>query len=146
MRWIEAMFVPMRHFLTSAWGERTIMQWVANVMLIVHGGLGIAILVGGLGRLTPPSYDPIIDLVNGHIWIWGVWSIVVAVLLVVPLRWPNIIGLVFGMFWMYLWCGLFAIAIAKYPEASATAMVAYGGFALLDLGLLVVRVIDRDEG
>lgn len=140
------MFIPMKHFLTSIWGERMITQWVANVMLLVHGGLGVAVLAGGIERLTPPSYDPIINLVHGEVWIWGVWSLAVAVLLVIPLRWPNVIGLVLGMLWMYTWCGLFAVAVVQYPAATATAMVAYGGFALLDLGLLVVRVIDRNEG
>lgn len=146
MRWVDKMFVPMRHFLTSAWGERTITQWVANVLLVVHSGLGVAILAGGIKRLTPPSYEPIIHLVHGQIWVWGVWSLAVGFLLVIPLRWPNIIGLFLGMLWMYLWCGLFAVALAQYPNATSTAMVMYGGFALLDLGLLVVRVIDRDEG
>jgi hypothetical protein len=143
---IEKMFIPMRHFLTSVWGERTITQWVANVLLFVHSGLGIAIMVGGIARLTPPSYDPLIYLVHGQVWILGVWSLVVACLLVVPLRWPNIIGLFLGMVWMWLWTGMFTVAVTQFPTASATAIIAYAGFGLLDLGLLAVRVIDRDKG
>lgn len=139
------MFVPMKHFLTSVWGERTITQWVANVLLFAHSGLGIAVLIGGIDRLTPPSYDPLINLVHGEIWIWGLWSLVAGVLLVVPLRWPNIIGLTLGMFWMYTWCGMFVVAVTQFPTASATAMIAYASLGLMDLGLLVVRVIDRGE-
>lgn len=140
------MFVPMKHFLTSVWGERTITQWLANVLLFVHSGLGIAVLVGGIDRLTPPSYDPLIDLVHEQVWIWGAWSLASAFLLVIPLRWPNIVGLFLGMVWMWMWTGMFMVAVTQYPTASATAIVAYAGFGLLDLGLLAVRVIDRDEG
>lgn len=143
---VRKMFLPMKQYLTSAWGERTITQWVANVLLFAHSGLGICIIVGGIDRLTPPSYDPLIDLVHGEIWIWGVWSLVVSFLLVIPFRWPNIIGLFLGMVWMWLWTGMFAVAVTQYPTASATAIIAYASLGLLDLGLLAVRVIDRVEG
>lgn len=136
--------IPMKHFLTSVWGERTVTQWVAGSMSLVHLGLGLAILVGGIRRFSAPTYLPIIDIVDGQVWIWGAWIILSAVLMVTPLRWPNIIGLSIGILWMHTWCGLFVVSVSSYETSSAVEMVAYGGFAMIDTALLAVRVLDRD--
>jgi hypothetical protein len=45
---------------------------------------------------------------------------------------------------MHTWCGLFILSVSLYPTSAATAMIAYGGFAMIDTALLAVRVLDRD--
>lgn len=114
-------------------------------MIGVHLCLGAAVLIGGENRFVRPTYQPLIDMVGGQTWIWGVWTAVAAVLMMVPLRWPNIVGLWLGMAWQIMWMVLFGIALVHYPNAAATPMVAYGGFAMIDAALLTARVMDHKK-
>jgi hypothetical protein len=111
-----------------------------NIMTALHGGLGVAVIVGGVQRFSPPTYSPLVDLVDGHTWVWGVWIMASAGLMMVPHRWPQMIGLWVGMLWHWLWCVMFAKAVVLYPDAGATAGLAYGAFAMICAALLVERV------
>ena len=132
-----------KYFVTSAWAERLLAQWITTTMIAVHVGLGVVIVVGGSERFAPPSYQPLIDFTGDRVWIWGVIILLSAALMSTPFRWPNIIGLWIGMSWMILWMTLFAVATVNYPDAVSTAMVAYGGFAMINASLLTARVMDK---
>jgi hypothetical protein len=132
-------------FVVGPWEDRLLAQWVTGIMIAVHWGLGLAILIGGRDRFSLPSYQPLIDLVGGQTWVWGVIIVVSAWLMMTPFKWLNVLGLWIGMCWMIMWMALFAVSVLHYPTAAATAMVAYGGFAMMDAALLTARVLDREE-
>lgn len=132
-----------RYFVTGSHEEHLISQWICSIMIVVHWGLGIAILVGGPDRFSIPTYQPMIDLTHGHTWIWGVHIVVAGILMMVPFKWPNVIGLWLGMVWMIMWTVLFSLSIMNNPTSAATAAVAYAGFAMIDAALLTVRVIEK---
>jgi hypothetical protein len=133
-------------FVTSNWGNEFAVKWITNIMVSVHVGLGVAVLAGGAYRFPYPTYQPLIDIVNGETWIWGIWVLFSAFLMLIPARWPQIVGLWTGMCWQIMWTAAFTIAVIEYPTAGATAAVAYGGFALLDAALLTARIVERDGG
>ena len=114
-------------------------------MIAVHWGLGIAVLAGGRTRFSLPSYEPLIALVSGNVWIWGAIIIASAVLMMTPFKVLNVAGLFIGVLWMNMWLALFAIALINFPTAAATPVVAYAGFAMLDAALLTARVLDKSE-
>jgi hypothetical protein len=123
--------------------DRVLVDWVSNVMTAVHVGLGVAIIVGGQVRFSPPSYDPLVEMANGAVWIWGAWILVSAGMMIIPFKWIQVVGLWLGMCWMIMWSVLFAVAMFRFPEASSTATVAYAGFAMIDAALLTAKVLER---
>ena len=133
-------------FVMHNWGYEMAINWVYNIMVAVHVGLGVAILAGGPTRFPFPTYQTLIDMVDGQTWIWGLWILISASFMVVPDRWPQIIGLWLGMCWQIMWAVAFAIDLFHYPSAGATEPIAYAGFAMLDSALLTARVADRDRG
>lgn len=135
-----------RYFSTSPRAEHLVSQWVTSVMIVVHWGLGIAILVGGQARFSLPTYQPLIDLSNGNVWLWGLHSIIAGALMMVPLKWPNILGLWLGMVFMIMWTVLFSVSVLESPTAAATPAVAYAGFAMINAALLTARVIEKPLG
>ena len=135
-----------RYYVTSKWAEHLLSQWVTSIMMIVHAGLGFAVLIGGPGRFVSPTYEPLVDIVDGRTWTWGVTILMSALLMSVPFRWPIILGLWLGMAWMIMWMTLFAVAMVTSETAAATPMVAYGGFALINAALLTARVMDKNVG
>jgi hypothetical protein len=132
-------------FVTHSWSEHMALQWITNIMVVIHACLGTAILAGGSVRFPYPTYQPLIDIVNGQIWIWGFWALASAGLMMMPARWPQITGLWAGMVWQIMWCAAFSVAVVRYETAGATAAVAYGGFALIDAALLTARIVDRGD-
>jgi hypothetical protein len=132
-------------FLQDSWTEHQALAWIWNIMITVHVGLGVAVLAGGSDRFSYPTYKPLLDLVNGRTWIWGAWVLAAAVLMTVPARWPQMIGLWIGMIWQIFWCSLFSVAVIQYPTSGATASVAYAGFAMIDAALLTARVIEHGK-
>jgi hypothetical protein len=132
-----------RWFVVGPLEERLVTQWVTAIMIAVHWGLGLAILVGGEKRFSLPTYQPLLDLVDGEIWIWGVIICTSAWLMMTPFKLTNILGLWLGMCWMIMWLALFVVSVINYPTSAATAMVAYAGFAMIDAALLTARVLDK---
>lgn len=136
----------LKYFAKGFWVEKHLAQWFTTIMIMVNVGLGVAVLAGGKERFTVPSYSPLIDFVNGETWIWGAWVVLAAMLMSVPFRWPNIIGLWLSAFWHIIWMACFAIAVVHYPDAAATPIPVYGGFAMVSAALLTARVIDKSGG
>lgn len=130
----------------DSWTEHHAIRWIWDIMALVHVALGIAVVAGGQIRFVHPTYTPLVEMVHGRTWLWGIWVILAGVLMLVPARWPQIFGLWLGMSWMVMWCSMFAVAVVQYPTAGATATVAYGGFAMIDTALLTARVIRRERG
>lgn len=134
-----------KYFATGLWVDRHLAQWITTVMIMIHLGLAVAIVSGGIQRFSVPSYSPLIAYTNGHVWIWGVWIAASAFLMSAPFRWPNIIGLWIGMVWHIGWMSCFTIATLRYETAAATPVPVYGGMAMLCAALLTARVIDKSE-
>jgi hypothetical protein len=132
-----------RYFAKGVWVDRHLAQWITTIMIMVHMGLATSIVVGGVERFSIPSYSPLIDYVQGETWLWGMAIGLSGMLMSVPFRWPQIIGLWIGMVWHIIWMACFVIAVIHYPTAAATAIPAYGGFALICSALLTARVIDK---
>lgn len=133
-------------FVMSNWGNEMTLRWITNILVGMHTSLGVAVLVGGVYRFPYPTYQPLTDLVNGHTWLWGIWILASAGLLMIPTRWPQIFGLWFGMVWHIMWGVSFAVAVVKYPTASAAEAIVFGGLALFNAALLTARIVERDGG
>ncbi len=129
-------------FVSANWGNSLALEWIKNIVVSVHVGFGIAVLAGGVARFPYPTYQPLIALVHGQIWIWSIWILTAAALMMIPSKWPQVLGLWLGMCWHFMWAAAFMVAIVKYPTAGATATVAYAGFALLDAALLSARLAE----
>lgn len=136
----------LKYYAKGFWVDKHLAQWFTTIMIMVNIGLGTAILAGGRERFSLPTYQPLIDYVQGNIWVWGVWIVFAALLMSVPFRWPNIIGLWLSMFWHLIWMGCFAIAVINFSDAAATPIPVYGGFAMMSAALLTARVIDKSGG
>lgn len=134
-----------RYFVTGIREEHLLVQWITSIMIVVHWGLGIVILVGGVNRFSLPTYQPLVDISGGHVWMWGVVSCIAAALMMVPLRWPNIAGLWIGMLWMIMWTTMFAVSVVESPNSAATPVVAYAGFVMINAALLTTRVIEKSD-
>jgi len=129
--------------VAGVWEHRLLAQWVTSAMIAVHWGLGMAVLVGGRGRFTVPSYQPLIDLAGGHVWAWGLAIMASAALMMFPFRWPNVAGLWLGMVWMIMWTACFSVSVVQYPGAAATPVPTYAGLAMINAALLTARVLER---
>lgn len=136
----------LKYFAKGFWVEKHLAQWFTTILIMVNIGLGTAVLAGGKDRFTVPSYQPLIDYSQGNTWIWGIWICAAAMLMSVPFRWPNIIGLWLSMLWHIIWMACFAIAVIHYSDAAATPIPAYGGLAMCSAALLTARVIDKSGG
>lgn len=136
----------MKNFATGLWVDRHLGAWITTIVIMVDVGLGTAVFAGGIVRFSLPSYDPLIDYTNGHIWLWGMWIIFAAFLMEPPFRKLNILGLWIGMLWHIVWMACFTIATLHYETAAATPIPVYGGFAMIHAALLTARVIDKSGG
>lgn len=134
-----------KYFAKGLWVDKHLAQWVTTIVIMIHIGLAIAVLTGGVQRFSIPSYNPLIFYTHGETWIWGVWIGVSGVLMSVPFRWPNIVGLWIGLFWHTIWMTCFIIAARMYETAAATPIPMYGGMAMLCAALLTARVIDQTK-
>lgn len=140
------MFEHMKYFAKGLWVDRYLAQWITTIMIMVNLGLGIAIIAGGPKRFSIPSYTPLIDYVDGETWIWGLAIAFSGVLMSIPFRWLNIIGLWISMVWYIVWMTSFTIAVVQFETAAATPTPVYGGLAMISAALLTARVIDKTRG
>lgn len=134
-----------KYFAKGLWVDQHLAQWITTIMIMVHVSLGMVIIAGGVQRFSRPSYRPLIDYVDGQVWIWACVIFSSAILMSSPFRWPNIIGLWVGMGWHICWFSCFTVAALRYPDAVATAIPAYAGFAMICAALLTARVIDKTK-
>ncbi len=135
----------MKYFAKGLWVDRHLAQWMTTIMIILHVALGFSIVAGGEQRFDVPSYSPLVDYVHGNVWLWGVIVLMAALLMSVPFRWPNIIGLWVAMCWHIVWAACFAIASIRFDSASTTLAPVYGGLAMINAALLTARVIDKSR-
>ena len=135
-----------RFYARGFWVEKNLDSWITTIMIIVHIGLGTSIIVGGTERFSRPSYTPLLTFTHGQIWIWGLWILISAMLMGIPFRWINIIGLWLGMVWHIVWMAAFLLALIQYDTAVSTAAPVYGGLAMICAALLTARIIDTSGG
>lgn len=114
----------------------------ATALGVTHVLFGLAILIGGAVRFPPPTYTPLLEFTNGHVWPYGATFLASGVLLLIHKVCSVALGCLLGAIITNLWAALFLKAVFDSPDAGATATVAYGGYALLDcvlLGLIVIQ-------
>lgn len=132
-----------KFYAESKWSSHLLSVWVTSIMALVHFGLGCAVIFGGKERFVRPTYEPLINMVDGHTWIWGISIMLSAVLMVTPFKWPIVAGLGIGMLWMYLWTAAFTVSVLQYDNTAATPVPVYGGLALINVALLAAKVLDK---
>lgn len=137
------MVEKVKNFATGLWVDRHLAQWITTILIMVNVGLGMAIFAGGVERFTYPSYEPLVDFTNGHVWIWGVLISLAAFLMATPFRSVNLIGLWIAMAWHIIWMACFTIAVLHYSNSAATPIPVYGGLAMVHAALMTARVIDK---
>lgn len=118
-------------------------QWINVIMVMVNVGLGMAIVAGGIDRFPSPTYDALIDVTNGRVWIWGFVILIAGVWMSMPFRKFNMAGLWLSTIWHTTWALSFIVAVFASPHASATAIPAYGGFAMISFALLAEKVLEK---
>lgn len=139
------MMDKVKRFAKALWINKQFSQWVTWIMVVGHFGLGLTVIIGGVDRFSIPSYNPLIDFSFGRTWLWGVWILISGILMALPAKWPNIIGLWLGMFWHLIWTACFTIATLNFPTAASTPIPAYGVMALLCTALLTAKVVENYE-
>lgn len=140
------MKVHLKSPVTADTVYRHLVQWFTVVVVMVHVGLATVIFTGGAIRFTKPTYNYLVTTVDGEVWVWGALIFLSAVLMSVPFRWSNILGLWIGMVWHIVWMSCLSMAVLTYPTASGLTIPLFGGFALLCAGLLTARVLDKTDG
>jgi len=133
-----------KFFSSDRWTREHIAGWITVSLALVNIGLGNTIIVGGVPRFPLPSYSTLLDYSGGRPWMWGLIIIFAGILMSLPFRWLNIVGLWISMTWHMTWMAAFMIAVIHYPDAAATPIEAYGGFALISAALLTSRIIDKE--
>jgi hypothetical protein len=134
-----------RFYAQGFWTEKHVDPWITTVMIMVHFGLGIAILVGGVERFSLPSYQPLLTFTNDGYWVWGVVILISSILMSMPFRKMNILGLWIGMVWHSIWMACFIIAVIHYPTSASTPIPVYGGLSMICAALLTARIIDTTK-
>lgn len=134
-----------KYFATGLWVDKHFSQWLTTIVIMIHVGLAMVVVVGGVERFSIPSYNPLIAYSHGYTWIWGVWIGVSAALMATPFRWASIVGLWIGMVWHVIWMACFTIAALNYSVSATTPIPMYGGMALICTALLTARVIEKLE-
>lgn len=142
MRKLGIYWASLKSWLDHTWGNHLLDQWINTVMIMVHFGFGLVLLFSHPLTFGSKTYEPIVTLSQGHLWLWGVVIIFSGYLMAMPYKWLNVVGLWIGMAWMATWTSLFIWAVLSYPEASPLLVIACGGFAMINASLLTARVIN----
>lgn len=135
-----------KFFAKGVWVDKHLGQWITMIMIMIHIGLGTAIIAGGRIRFSAPSYNVLVDYTCGYTWLWGIVICCSAFMMAAPFRLLNILGLWLGMTWHIVWMAAFMIASLRYETAAATPIPVYGGLAMICAALLTARVIDKSGG
>lgn len=133
----------MTYFAKGFWTDRHLSQWVTTIMIMVDIGLGTAIFAGGDQRFNGLGFGPLRTFTNDQMWVYAVWICIAAMLMSVPFRWVNVVGLWLSTAWFILWMTCFTIASIHYPSVAATGIPMYGGMAMISAALLTARVIEN---
>ena len=126
--------------------DSSLVRLILDILALTNIGLSMAILAGGTVRFSFPSYRPLSDFVNGYIWIWAIWIAFSAILMIIPFKISNLIGLWLSMFWHIVWTSAFVVAVISYPTAIATGIALHGGLALISAALLLAKALLYSDG
>ena len=138
----EKLVTLMSYFAKGVWVQKNFSQWITTIMILVNGGLAMAIIYGGPESFMPPSYEPLVDYTCGNTWIWGVAIGTAAALMCAPKKSLNVVGLWLSMVWHIVWMAAFLMAMINFEPTAITPIPAYAGFALVSATLLTARVIE----
>lgn len=119
-----------------------ILRAIYLIMAIGEIFVGVAILIGGTDRFPYPSYQPMLDLSNGSVVPWGMVVIIAGVLMLVPHRFAQLVGLAVAFLWFNLFCVMFVVADIQYEHSSSTAPVPYAILALISVALMTLKVAE----
>lgn len=124
-------------------------QMASRYLGVIHAGFGFLILVGGAVRFPPPTYRPLLDATNGHVWPYSVLFLASALPLLFARTWfPRVVGCGIGVLANSTFSALFLVALLTFSDAAATAWWAYFAFATLSAtlgGLIVCHRPRRDR-
>ena len=114
----------------AQWMAQAVTRCLATVMFV----LGVAILLGGSRRFSGLSYQFALET-PGAPWSWGTLAIIAGSLCLAGTFIENNRMVAVGAFACGFWALFFAITFARaaaaFEQANSTAMVAYGGYAVL---------------
>jgi hypothetical protein len=134
-----------RFYSKGFWVDKHLDPWVTTIMIMVHFGLAMSIIIGGVERFSLPSYQPLISLSQGYVWMWGILIGLSAFLMAMPFRIMNIVGLWLGMSWHLAWAAAFIVASVHDPTSASTPIPVYLGLAMICSALLTARIIDKSK-
>lgn len=123
------------------WGQ--LERGMCGLLGTVHTSLGMAILIGGVERFPPPSYEPLLLFSNERSWPYGVFWLAGGLLMFLPPLNLRLLGTALSFLVSCLWMGLFLTATIWYTTAALTPVAAYGGFALFNAVLFALMWIHR---
>lgn len=118
-------------------GWSTVERLMCAAMSVVNMGFAVSILVGGVIRFPPPTYEPLLQATGGHVWPYGLLYLVSGLLLapVVSSFWFRLLGAALGVVANSAFTALFLVAVLKFPDAGATAWWAYLVFSTANASL-----------
>lgn len=105
--------------------ERLITTYLGVINMV----FAVIILVGGVHRFPPPTYQPLLHATGGSVWPYGVMFGLSAVGLLSWSTLGRMAGAIVGIIAHSTFAALFLVAAVKYPDAAATAWWAYLAFA-----------------
>lgn len=111
-------------------------------IVFANSALSMGILAGGDARFPYPTYQPLLDLTNGHVWPWGASIGIAAIFMAVHSRYANLFGLALSFAWYNLFSAMFAVAIVQYDTAGATAPVPYLALAMIHVALITLKIVE----
>ena len=132
----------MERFEDRPFGVDEVVHAIYRCILFADAALAMAILAGGTTRFPFPTYQPLLELSDGHAWPWGVSIGAAAILLAVHNRVANFVGLALSFLWMNLFSAMFAVAIVQYPAADSVAPIPYATLAVVHVALLTLKVVE----
>jgi hypothetical protein len=126
--------------MTLDW--RSVERFAAVHLGIIHLGLGLTILAGGIARFPAPTYTPLLIIDGGRVWPYGLMFMVSATLLILPGTRINFWGHWLGLVFMDAFAAIFLAAVIQDRHAGATAWWAYFSFGTIhgfNIALMLVR-------
>lgn len=127
---------------TLEWNDQVV-NWFTLIIAHVNFGLAVAVLAGGMPRMSSPSFRPLLSYSHGNVWVWGFVIAFSGGLILARWKSANVVGLWLAMVWYVLFTACFLKAVSDSPTAAATPIPVYGGFALLCAALLTDRVLRK---
>ena len=116
-------------------------NFASRALAVIFIALGFVLLIGAPERTSAPAWRPMLDVARGEIWPYALAWLAAGAMMLTNSK-ARFYGLILGCLSANMWAALFLVAIFKYPDASATGTIAYGGYGLLTaliLGFVITR-------